>query len=179
MRSFLLMGILLLCLPAPAPAQNALQALAGRRVRVTTRPVATRVVANAVAVQGDTLVLDAGGFLVHLPIALLSRVEVQRDKSSAALIIGGAVGAIGGAVIGLSLAGTECLRASFLDPCDSTPELGAPLAGGVLGAFLGAAVGKLFQGNRWKNVPLEPPSVGVAWSPAVRGFTVAVRIRIG
>lgn len=170
MRScFLAASLMLLGVPRPARAQTSLQSVIGSRVRVTTRdPSPGRVVGRAVAVARDTLVVVAGPRLVRFPLSSVARIEVQSRKRKVPVIIGAGVGAIGGAAIGVMLAGTECLRGPVIDPCDATTELGAPLAGAVIGAVVGGALGSLLQGGRWQDLTVSLGS----------RTTVGVRLRL-
>jgi hypothetical protein len=106
-------------------------------------------------VRQDTLVVLIRDSLVLFHVASITRIETQHTRRKAPIIVGAVVGAVGGVVMGFSLAGTECLRGPVIDPCDATTELGAPLVGAVVGGFLGGALGSLLQGGRWQGIELS------------------------
>jgi hypothetical protein len=154
-------------------AQDTLTLTPGARVRVSAPDLLGpgAVIGNVVTLRGDTLVVrkaGAGEAGLRLPLAQVERLEISRGSRSrgtgAAIgfFLGAAVGALYGEVGHPGLAHTDISEGG-----ETAIYAGAA---GLLGAGIGAVLG----GERWKHVPL-PGSVGLA--PHWRGgFAFSARL---
>jgi hypothetical protein len=165
MRNITSVLILLSVLPLDnlsAQAARPVESLGlGQRVRVSAAQLhSDPVIGRFGGLRRDTIYVAGVG----IPFAFVTRLERSEGKSQVPIIVGGLLGLAGGAAIGLSISGTECLRSQpdIFDPCDETPEVGAALLGAVLGGTLGAALGSVVRRERWEEVPLDRLSVSVA-----------------
>jgi hypothetical protein len=127
----------------------------GERVRVTA-PDLRRQVGRVVAVRADTLVFQARGTELPVPLSIpdVSRLQVARGKQSPirGALIGTGVGALAGYGIAAALvAGEECDASDCLGPREIAAFFawaGATVAGAFGGALIAA------QTERWVSVPL-------------------------
>lgn len=129
-------------------------------------------VARYLRLYRDTLTVMADSELVF-PIASLTRLDVSQGLRSKPTLIGMAVGAFAGVVVGIAIASEEesGIMAGPTDPTTVTNvnrpartsggsgSLGGaavgPVAGALIGAFVGGLVGKAFRRHLWENVPLN------------------------
>ena len=123
----------------------------GERVRVTT--VYGSVVGQVVETDDDRFTLSGGGSFRHIDISGLER-STGRSAWKRGLVWGGAVGAVGGTVLG-AWGSTLC----FTEACDDDGvSLGTALVGGVIfgavGGVAGMGIGALLGPERWESIPL-------------------------
>ena len=131
----------------------------GQRVRVTAADLGIRNQAGRFeGFRGDTLVVAAAHSTMMLPVASVTRLELSWGRES----LGGkgaAVGAVGGAAIGL------IIGAPRVSACqEEEPRIGPGcgflffpyIVGGALaGVVLGGIVGETIKVDRWVEVPLD------------------------
>lgn len=160
-------------------AQQDVSVQPGERVRVTA-PNLQRQVGTVVAVRADTLVFQARGaeLPVPLPIPEVSRLQVSQGRQSPirGALIGTGVGALAGYGIAAAMvAGDECDASDCLSVRDVAAFFawaGATVTGGIGGALLAANT------ERWVSVPLASlaPAGAVTLPAGVpRGALVRVR----
>lgn len=131
----------------------------GERVRVTT--VDGRVVGQVVETDDDRFTLSGGGSFRHIDIIGLERSTGRGSAWKRGLVWGGAVGAVGGTVLG-AWASSLC----FIEACDDDDvSLRTALVGGVIfgaaGGVAGMGIGALLLGpERWESIPLGSDIVG-------------------
>jgi hypothetical protein len=104
-----------------------------------------------------TLITDAPGDSVSLPVAGLARLEASRGRGSRAgqgARLGAGIGAILGLLLG-AVTSEECNDCIGPDPGAAGGAVLGALLGGVFGLGLGALVGWPMHGERWAPVP-EP-----------------------
>lgn len=151
----------------------------GERVRVTA-PDFQRRVGTVVAVRADTLVFQARGAELPVPLSIpdVSRLQVARGRQSPirGALIGSGVGALAGYGIAAALvAGEECDASDCLGPREIAAFFvwaGATVTGAIGGALIAA------QTERWVSVPLASlaPAGAVTRPGGVpRGTLVRVR----
>jgi len=170
-----LLGFALMLPLAPAGAQSgALEP--GTRVRVEApRCVPYPVEGTIVSRRGDALRIERSrGNAVTVPIATLTRVEVSRGRSRlAGALRGGLWGAAAGLGVGVVsvVASNGCVGDCSDEPSDREYLLATPAAGALLGAGVGALIGR----ERWERVPL--PARATVGPGRARGFSLAVHAR--
>lgn len=173
---FLVVGAVLLP-PRSAVAQANPSVLPGQRVRVSAAALhIDRAVGRVTGIRRDTLFIDADTGLA-IPLALVSRLDVSRGRSTVPMTVGAVLGVATGAAIGLSISGTECLRSSdFFNPCDEWQELGPALFGAAIGGLLGTALGSTLRPERWGEVSLRGLFATIRWRAGPGGgFIVVLR----
>ncbi len=150
----------------------------GARVRISAPTVAERpLLGTVVALEVDTLIVDAQGYdhPLTLPLASLARLEVSLGQKSRTLK-GAGIGFLVGGAAGLATAAIACT----IDNCDlgPPPAFIVYLYFGVLGAgvgtLTGAIIGSIIKVDRWLDVPLD---LRVSLTPNKRlGLTVSARV---
>ncbi len=131
----------------------------GARVRVSAPTVAERpLLGTVVALEVDTLIVDARGYAhpLALPLASLAWLEVSRGQKSRTLK-GAGIGFLVGGAAGLATAAIACAIAG---DCYDDSLTGLVYAyfgglGAVVGALTGAIIGSTIDVDRWVDVPLE------------------------
>lgn len=152
----------------------------GAKVRVSAPPVVEkRVVGFVVLLDRDTLVLNVEGRAEPLtvPLASVSVLEVHRGRKSRVgrgALIGLAVGAGGGAIIGALATSDSCLFDP--DPCPAAGAGAGALFFVLPGTVIGAIIGALTRTDRWETVPLDQIRVGLT-PLQPHGFTVSFSVR--
>lgn len=124
----------------------------GERIRVKPliRPK-DRVTDSFIEVAKDTLLFDTRGDVRQLAISDIKTLQVSAGQGSHAqgTILGGLVGAVGGALVGAAVAGED-------------DELGNGFIGFWVGGAVGAALGwALLTPEKWVTVPLEDLQLSV------------------
>jgi len=173
--------LLLLALAEPAAAAAAEPAVETRpRVRVTAPSVArSRIIATLVAEDEASLSIAIGKTIVTVPRSEVTRLEVsrRRGRRGTHALIGGALGALAGGVIGYATADKCDDTVNFLyGGCLITPAntgaMGAG-AGALLGVLVGVSVG---SGEKWETIePRRRVSVAVAPAPG-KGVGATLRV---
>ena len=176
--------IVFLLLPSIASSQEAPAFGPDSRVRVTERGSGGgRRHSGTVVIAGtDTLVLrlDKGGDSVAFPLAGLSRIEVGREKTHAA--VGGVLGFITAAGLVALLATSDCGDST---PClagtDSSATILDEAEGALillaLGTLSGTAIGGLlWKTESWKAVPESRWRLSIGPAKA-GGFGLSLAIR--
>jgi hypothetical protein len=136
----------------------------GSKVRVGTGTGKRQYEGKLVSLDGEALVLDAGGSPDRIPRSQVMSLEVREKGSSGMRILGG----LGGAVAGLAVVALICASG---DNCES---VGIAWAGLGVGAVAGAA---LTGGGSWKPVALASAGrveLDLRGRPA--GATVELRV---
>lgn len=119
----------------------------------------------------DTLTVQADTQLT-LPLASVTRLDVSRGLSSRPTLVGIVAGAVAGVLVGIAVApddDTEINSGGAVETAD--PQIGnsggtggsstlsgaavAPIAGALIGAFVGGLVGKPFCRHNWRAIPLH------------------------
>ena len=141
----------------PLHAQQLSYPPAGARVRVTLRPPQhdQPIVGTLARLGRDSIVVrsvDAGS--LAYPTSRVRWLEVSRGRRGHALL-GGVMGGIGGAAIGIGLAAAACG-----DGCVGATTLGlVPVGTTLVGAALGALTGSLIHSERWERAPVPTVSL--------------------
>ncbi|HEX5580359.1 MAG TPA: hypothetical protein VFX39_02210 [Gemmatimonadaceae bacterium] len=179
-RSLVLVAAALVALPSAAAAQLPTRdQLVGSRVRVHAAALEDVPITGTVETVRDgqiVLRLGRGSERVVLPAATLARLEVAHPRPTLRrnVIMGGALGALGGAGLYLSFCYADhntCPRdARGRSRMEIRPSTAGALAA-VGGALVGGAIAYALTPQRWQSV-----SLGVA--PAAGGG-VMVGARIG
>ncbi len=153
----------------------------GARVRVSAPTVAERpLLGTVVALEVDTLIVDARGYAhpLALPLASLAWLEVSRGQKSRTLK-GAGIGFLVGGAAGLATAAIVCAIAG--DCAADDPYTGLVYAvfgvlGAGVGALTGAIIGSTIKVDRWEAVPLDRIRVSLTpTAPGGVGVTVHVR----
>jgi hypothetical protein len=151
MRTLLLFGLVSVAAAGAALAQGDSPRLdPGQRVRVHQ---------GKRAVVGTLLSADSTAMQVltsHTDTARLRRADVtgvdvsvgQKSKAASGALIGAGVGAVGGALAMVVIAGPEALETNDISPAVYVG--GAAVIGLALGAGVGALVGASSQTDRWE-----------------------------
>ena len=132
-------------------------------------------VIRSLTVQGDHLrgVEENSGNPVEIPMRDIRRLWRRGSAAGTGFIIGGVIGAVGGASAGVALA-NWCLFGKC-DPPSTGEELGAGALGALLGGATGGVLGLLIAApfQKWKTAYRETyPRV----QPLIRGTTIGLRI---
>ena len=184
--------LILAVLAAPAGdslrAQSTAPVAVGERVRITTpsQRGPYRIVGSVVAVQGDTLVLQSGEFPTPRPVAVadISNLEVSLGRSSntgRGFLYGSVIGAGLGTVLGAATyQKPDCAGATWFCGDAAPHRTATAVAGGVVGALAGLAVGGLWGAShpseRWvRRSSGSGTRLGLA--PAGRGAVVSLSAR--
>ena len=126
---------------------------------------------TVVEVRGDTLLFKgAGGGIILVPAASLTRLEVRRGTHShlfTGAVTGLLIGAVVGGAIGYSLTSDESEYSGV------GVVLGAPV--GLVGAVVGAVVGSR-QTERWERLRL-PVSVGLLPGTGTIGLSARFAVK--
>ena len=189
-RATIALVILALALPASGAlrAQSTAPAAVGERVRITTpsQRGSYRIVGSVVAVQGDTLMLQSREVPTPRPVAFgeISTLEVSlgsRGNVRRGLLYGAVIGAgVGGVLAAATYQKPDCAGATWICGDAEPHRTGEAVAGGIVGALAGLAVGGLWgathPSERWVRRPLGGATrVGVA--PSGHGTAVSVSAR--
>jgi len=142
----------------------------GDRIRLKAPGVADRTIIGRLlrADQSALAVTRDDGSVVDVPRSAIQELEVVRGRRSHAKT-GAAIGAA--AMVGVVLA-TPC--DSSVSPCDAYSAVYAVFFG-LLGAAVGAGIGKMIKTDRW--VKVDPGRVEVAVAPMRRGVAFGVSVR--
>jgi hypothetical protein len=141
---------------ATSASQATLPIVPGQRVRVTSRQLATPLVANFLETRGDTLVFFEGGNgrgIWSLTLEQIDKVERtlgQKRVHGRYMVIGGLIGA---GAVGL----VSAFYASNYAPDDSTREFNnvkSGLIGAAIGGAAGVLIGSRFTAEKWREVPM-------------------------
>ncbi len=160
-------------LPFSAALPQAAVVLApATRIRFTTVPNETPVIAEVIAHRGDSLWVRRVDPPANVALAIpeLATLDVSRGQKHHVLLgagIGLAVGAIAGAIDGAA-AGCGSNAAAGCQT-DRASAIGTnAVFVGVLGATIGAVVGWFVHTERWEGVTLAHPRPGAQFG--ARGF---------
>ncbi len=163
----------------------------GSRIRVSAPTVSSRpIVGEVVAVHSDTLVIDASAWVrgrtqwerleeAEIPLGSLTRLEVSQGKKSnvgKGALIGGLVGAGVGLALGLAASAEDSEGFAPVGPEGAGDVLGVSAIMGGLGAGIGALIGAISPGERWKEVPLDRLRIDV--TPVASG-ALGMGVRLG
>jgi hypothetical protein len=141
------------------------------RVRIDSPPPPHVVIGTVQSIDADTLALapEGNGAVEHIPVSAIGQLEVSRGRDVVAshVLIGAGLGALAGGAV--AAATSSCASGEWF--CLK----GLAIMGGVvLGGGVGAVVGALIKGEKWRNVPLQPT---VSFAPLPGGGAgVSVRI---
>ena len=104
----------------------------------------------------DTLVVGRNGGEIALNVAYIIRMQLVEGKTTAALPVA-IGGAIGGGLIGLVAGNVAACGLIGFHGCvdEASHERQGLVAGGFVGAALGAAIGSLFRLDHWVDVPIS------------------------
>ncbi len=143
----------LLVLPADVTAQVPLRP--GERVRLTVPALCMRKhVVRFVRQNRDTLTVQADSMLT-LPFAMVTRLDVRRDRSKVPVIAGVGVGVVLGAVVGHAVADTGNCPGGIVDFCPAEQTAGAIVGGAIIGGLAGGLLGLAIPVSSWREVPLD------------------------
>jgi len=174
-----LLGVSLAVLPlAPLAAQSTAPPVppgARVRVRVDSPPPPRTVIGTVRTIDADTLALapSGGGAVERVPLTAIDRLEVSRGRGVVASHV--LIGALAGAAVGglLGGAGSSCGGDQWC-----SLFRGLAVTGGVaLGGLVGAGVGALIKGEKWRTVPLEPRASAVPLPGGRVGVGVSLGLR--
>jgi hypothetical protein len=177
MRTALVPFVALLTLPCTVAYGQTTPLATGNRVQVTSPAHrADKVVGTVLAIQNDTLVLQVEKITdpVRLPFSAITKIQVsrgQRRRVGDGLIMGGAIGAGVGMLLGFA-AGDDDPGILAMSAGDKA-AIGAVLLG-VAGAGLGGLLGARSTKERWEPVPLGGVAARIGMAP--RGDGVALRL---
>ncbi len=150
----------------------------GARVRVSAPTVAERpLLGTVVALEVDTLIVDARGYAhpLALPLASLAWLEVSRGQKSRTLK-GAGIGFLVGGAAGLATAAIWCaIDCDAGDPYTGLVYAALGVLGAGVGALTGAIIGSTIKVDRWLDVPLYQLRVGLTPSERL-GLTVSARV---
>ncbi len=180
----------LLC-PVTGSGEDVSLVTTGARVRVVAPRVAERpLIGVLLAVQGVDLILRKEGSAdpVVVPRAAITKFEVSRGPKSKAkaALIGGAIGAAAGAILGAAAASpTKCNPNDIIEALacevlnyDLSNSKGQYIAvGSLAGAGVGALAGTLLaHGEKWQIVSTDKIAISLL-TPSARAvaFTVSMR----
>lgn len=176
-RTTSILALLSATLAAPeAAAQSTLQA--GDSVLITWYGLSRSSVYQVVRVAPDTLVVTRMGTIFELPMAGIQRIAVPTRRTRLGQVghdalIGGLIGAAGGAILGLASGNPDCAIVCFTA---TERALMAGTALGVLGAGAGALTGAIRSpGLTWRAIPL--PGLRVGMMPTAAGVRLAATWR--
>ncbi len=167
---------LLLALCALGPFQSVAGrqiAVAGDRVRVSTRDAAFPIVGTVVSMASGRLVLapEDGGASVTLPFGSVRQVDVSRGRSPSwgttlrygalGALLGAATGALSGPLVMSSdcrmVTGAEDnLGSCLLNLASGEDRARAAIMFGAVGFGIGAVIGTLIGSERWDEIPVGP-----------------------
>lgn len=165
----------------PLQAQGSpLNIVPGTRVRVTAVNLLTPLVANFLAIRGDSVdFIEVGGGRSIWTVALvdirkLEKSDGERVNNKPYMLRGAAFGAPIGLLGGL-------IFANNADPSDSAREYNKVGMGTIslfLGAGIGAAIGSRFAIEKWTDVPVRRVAVAPFLGPngRSRGITASVSL---
>jgi hypothetical protein len=143
----------------------------GTRVRVSAQNMVAPLVANFLAMRGDTAVfIEEGGgkgiwTILTSEIRKIERSDGERLSNRPYMMRGVAIGAGVGLLGGLVFAN----NASPGDASREYNQLGVGAIGAVLGGVIGGAIGSRRAVEKWTNVPIRR----VAIAPTGRGGLTA------
>ena len=189
MRRIIIMA-LWLTLGSEAMAQET--AGIGDRVRVTLRNGTKPAIGTITLQTAEGLVLESQGTRdsVVLPLRAVERIDLSRGRHSTWSqmlkygALGGAVGALSGALAGPFVMNSECLTlrktSASLGTCalalfDGDQRAKAALIGGIGGAIIGTVVALVVKTERWEEIDLQHFPVRIAL-PSLNGATIGVSL---
>src|SRR2546426_7445217 len=165
-------GVVLACCVLSVPCavvegQTGVRLHAGQTVRVRLAD-AQRFQARLVGVDSSPLVLRFAQSPQGVPISSIDSLWLRRSGTGTGAIIGGIV--VGGA--SFALGAVVCTAVGEGDGCSNWDYVtGFGLAGGAVGALLGAGVGSLFP--RWRLV--DPHRVTISFGSGNLGLRAGAR----
>jgi hypothetical protein len=169
LRAFLFVVAAVAAISSSAAAQR--EVPASGRVRITARGwQPARATGTLMRVTDDSVMVRTGDSLVAFPRERVTRVEVpdgRRTYVGPGILIGIGVGAAIGAIGGITCH----------DDCpDGTTALTTGIGAGG-GMLLGAGIGALVRGDRWRDYAEMPPvALTLAPAPHRRGIALTMRI---
>ena len=133
----------------------------GERVLITAPDLGlNRYLGVLMAMDSATLTVDT----LEVALTAMTRLEVSQGRTSGAgrgALTGGGIGLVTGAISGFLVGGLCYLGGGGAGARQCRAETTALGAGvlGVLGAVIGAAIGRGSESDRWEEVPLDQLSV--------------------
>lgn len=144
------------------------------RVRFDENHVARTVIGNVLRWEPDTVTLGhAGGSEWRIPTRDVRTVDVSRGKGVVAshILIGAGAGLVAGTLVGGIIGANSC-NDCFLQGLQA---VGGMMVGAVVGGAGGAVVGMAIPGERWRQVPIQKPTVSIV--PGRQRLTVVYSVR--
>jgi hypothetical protein len=166
---------ILLLTPAAAQAEDLLSD--GARVRIRMGSGGKPLVGTIVAIESGTFTIDAQNMLETrvVPRSMVRKLEVSQGLKRKTMK-GAWIGLATGTLLGGAL--TVAMGSSGMSPDNASFYVITPAVYGAAGMALGALVGTMFRGERWREIDIEDSFLSVGPVPG-GGVGVSVRFSVG